>query len=198
MITQETKYNVKNRSSSTVVYRIPETNLRREFAPGETKVIPFGELEKLTYQPGGRELLENFLQIVEEEVTSNLNVHREPEYNLTEAQIKDLLLKGSLDSFLDALDFAPIGVIDLIKTMSVSLPLTDYNKRDALKKKTGFDVDKALMHIEEEKAEEAASKNAAAAAQPAERRVKVEEKPAGRRTTPNYRIVGEDNTNKAE
>lgn len=198
MITQETKYNVKNRSSSTVVYRIPETNLRREFAPGETKVLPFGELEKLTYQPGGRELLENFLQIVEEEVTSNLNVHREPEYNLSEAQIKDLLLKGSLDSFLDALDFAPIGVIDLIKTMSVSLPLTDYNKRDALKKKTGFDVDKALMHIEEEKAEEAASKNAAAAAQPAERRVKVEEKPAGRRTTPNYKIVGEDNTNKTE
>lgn len=198
MITQETKYNVKNRSSSTVVYRIPETNLRREFAPGETKVIPFGELEKLTYQPGGRELLENFLQIVEEEVTSNLNVHREPEYNLSEAQIKDLLLKGSLDSFLDALDFAPIGVIDLIKTMSVSLPLTDYNKRDALKKKTGFDVDKALMHIEEEKAEEAASKNAAAAAQPAERRVKVEEKPAGRRTTPNYKIVGEDDTSKTE
>ena len=30
MITQTTMYNVKNRSSSTVVYRIPETGLRRE------------------------------------------------------------------------------------------------------------------------------------------------------------------------
>jgi len=49
MITQTTMYNVKNRSSSMVVYRIPETNLRREFAPGETKRVPFGELEKLTY-----------------------------------------------------------------------------------------------------------------------------------------------------
>ena len=49
MITQTTMYNVKNRSSSMVVYKIPETNLRREFAPGETKRIPFGELEKLTY-----------------------------------------------------------------------------------------------------------------------------------------------------
>lgn len=49
MITETTMYNVKNRSSSVVTYRIPETNLRREFAPGETKRIPFGELEKLTY-----------------------------------------------------------------------------------------------------------------------------------------------------
>jgi len=129
MITETTMYNVKNRSTSMVVYKIPETNLRREFAPGETKRIPFGELEKLTYQQGGKELLENFLQIVDEAVTKDLNVHREPEYNMSENQVKDLLVSGSLDAFLDALDFAPIGVIDLIKSLAVSLPLTDYNKR---------------------------------------------------------------------
>lgn len=61
MITQDTIFNVKNRSSSVAVYRIPELNIRREFAPGETKKISFGELEKLTYQSGGRELIENFL-----------------------------------------------------------------------------------------------------------------------------------------
>lgn len=186
MITQETMYNVKNRSSSMVVYRIPETNLRREFAPGETKRIPFGELEKLTYQSGGRELLENFLQILEEEVTTNLNVHRELEYDMSEAQVRDLLLTGSLDAFLDALDFAPIGVIDLIKSMAVTLPLTNLQKRKALKDKTGFDVDKALMHIEEEQLEENAGKTAPA---PVERRVKEEVKPAGRRTTPSYKVT---------
>ena len=156
MIEQNTMYNVKNRSSSVVVYRIPETNLRREFAPGETKRVPFGELEKLTYQEGGRELLENFLQIVEEEVTTDLNVKREIEYNMSEAEVAELLRTGSLDAFLDALDFAPIGVIDLIKSLAVQLPLTDIDKRKALKQKTGFDVDKALVHIEEEKAEEEA------------------------------------------
>ena len=186
MITQETMYNVKNRSSSMVVYRIPETNLRREFAPGETKRIPFGELEKLTYQSGGRELLENFLQILEEEVTTNLNVHRELEYDMSEEQVRDLLLTGSVDAFLDALDFAPIGVIDLIKSMAVALPLTNLQKRKALKDKTGFDVDRALMHIEEERAEENADKVNSA---PAERRVKEEVKPAGRRTTPSYKVT---------
>lgn len=187
MINQETMYNVKNRSSSVVVYRIPESNLRREFAPGETKRIPFGELEKLTYQQGGREMLEQFLQIVDEVVTTDLNVHREVEYNMSESQIKDLLISGSLDAFLDALDFAPIGVIDLIKTMAVKLPLTDLNKRKALKEKTGFDVDKALTHIEEEKAEEGEHITPNAP----ERRVK----PATtkeRRTTTNYKVVNKE------
>lgn len=184
MITENTTYNVKNRSSSVVVYRIPESNLRREFAPGETKKIPFGELEKLTYQQGGRELLEQFLQIVDEAVTQDLNIHREVEYDMSENQVKELLLTGSIDAFLDALDFAPMGVIDLIKTLSVSLPLTDFNKRKILKEKTGFDVDKALMHIEEEKAEEAP------AAEP-HRRVKPATESSGptRRTTPKYKVT---------
>ena len=189
MINQDTMYNVKNRSSSVVVYRIPENNIRREFAPGEIKKIAFGELEKLTYQSGGRELLENFLQIVDEAVTSNLNVHREVEYDMSEAQIKDLLLSGSLDAFLDALDFAPIGVIDLIKTLSVQLPLTDLNKRRALKEKTGFDVDRAIVHIEEERAAERdKNKIDTSEAAPA-RRVKTETAPAGRRTTSNYKVT---------
>ena len=188
MLTQETKMNVKNRSSSVVVYRIPETNLRREFAPGEVKSIPFGELEKLTYQEGGRELLENFLQLIEEEATQDLGVRREPEYNMSEAQVRDLMVSGSLDSFLDALDFAPIGVIDLIKTMAVQLPLSDIAKRKALKEKTGFDVDKALMHIEEEKAEENAPEQ-----QPAVTGRRVQPKttaaPEGRRTESKYTIT---------
>ena len=189
MITSDTMYNVKNRSSSVVVYRIPETNLRREFQPGETKKIPFGELEKLTYQPGGHTLLEEFLQIVDEAVTNNLNVHREVEYDMSETQIRDLLTHGSLDAFLDALDFAPIGVIDLIKTMSVSLPLEDYNKRQALLEKTGFDVDKAVANLQAEKAEEKTAANESAA--PTERRVKPAVQ-TGRRTAPNYKVVAKD------
>jgi hypothetical protein len=195
MITQDTTYNVKNRSSSVVVYRIPETNLRREFAVGETKKIPFSELEKLTYQPGGKELIEQFLQIMDEEVTTDLNIQKEPEYNMSEAQVKELLINGSLDAFLDALDFAPIGVIDLIKSYAVSLPLTDLNKRKALKTKTGFDVDSALRHLEEEKVEEAEEKGGVSEAPV--RRVQ----PAttgGRRTTPKYNVVKTEEASTSE
>ena len=189
MIQFDTMYNVKNRSSSIVVYRIPETNLRREFAPGEVKRIPFAELEKLTYQPGGRELLENFLQILENEVTDTLNVHRELEYDMSEAQIRDLLLYDSLDAFLDALDFAPLGVQDLIKTLAVQLPLTDLNKRKALKEKTGFDVDKALMHIEEEKIAENEGKKETSTNTTRRVKLATEDAPKGRRTTPTYNVT---------
>lgn len=189
MINQTDMYNVKNRSSSVVVYSIPESNLRRTFAPGETKRIPFSELEKLTYQPGGRELIANFLQIMEEEVTQDLNIHREPEYNMSEAQVRDLILNGSLDAFLDALDFAPIGVIDLIKSLSVSLPITDFKKREALLKKTGFDVDKAIANDKASKESDEPS-NILEDVSPNKRRVVQEGAPQGRRTAGNnYKVI---------
>ena len=176
----ETKmYNVKNRSTSRVVYKIPEGNIRREFAPGESKRIDFEELERLSYQTGGRELMANYLQIMSAEATADLGIHTEPEYNMTEEQIIDLIKTGSLDAFLDCLDFAPVGVIDLLKTFAVSIPLTDYDKRQALKEKTGFDVDVALKNKMADEAEEKTNLNNNA---PAARRVQPEAQSSGRRT----------------
>jgi hypothetical protein len=37
-------YNVKNRSAGVVIYKIPEQNIRRHFAIGETKRISYSEL----------------------------------------------------------------------------------------------------------------------------------------------------------
>ena len=171
-------YNVKNRSAGMVVYKIPEDGIRREFAPGETKKISFKELEKLSYQSGGRALMTNFLQIYDEKVTQELNIHTENEYYMSEEQIKELLVSGSLAAFLDCLDYAPIGVIDLIKKFAVTLPLNDVEKRQALLTKTGFDVSKALEHIREEKADDIAetiNNNTTTT--------------SGRRTTTNYKVV---------
>lgn len=184
---------VKNRSASLAVYSIPEINIRREFAPGETKNITYGELEKLSYQPGGRAIMQNFLQIIDPEATGDLGINREPEYDLSEQQIVDLMTKGSLDAFLDCLDFAPVGVIDLIKKFSVSLPLNDIDKRDALKKKTGFDVTVALANMQKEKEDMETP-----AVENKERRVKTESAPEGRRTTPKYNVVQPTTTAKLD
>ena len=184
-------FQVKNRSASMAIYNIPEDNIRREFAPGETKRITFDELEKLSYQPGGRELMANFLQIIEEAATEALGIHREPEYNLSEEQIIELLKNGSQDAFLDALDFAPTGVIDLIKKFAVSLPLSDLNKIMALKEKTGFDVTKALAAIQAEREEEKEEEQIIEQEAP-KRRVQQPSKQEGRRTTTQYKVVSEN------
>ena len=136
---RNTLFNVKNRSAGMVVYKLPELGIRREFAPGETKKISYDELEKLTYQSGGRTLMNKYLQInsTQEKVSAvavldELNLKHEPEYFMSEAQVTELLKNGSMDEFLDCLDFAPAGVIDLIKDISVKLPLNDIEKRAAI------------------------------------------------------------------
>lgn len=198
-MTNETYFNVKNRSAGIVVYSIPEDGVRREFAPNETKRIRFQELEKLSYQSGGRELMQHFLQITNAEVLNNLNIQAEPEYYMNDEQVIDLIKNGSIEAWLDCLDFAPIGVIDLVKKYAVAVPVSDIEKRRTLKQKTGFDVDAALRHIEEERLEEEAMKNANSAAVTAEqkageRRVKAAQEEAApqRRTTPKYKVVNSD------
>lgn len=171
-------YEVKNRSSSVLVYRIQDTGVRREFLPGEVKKIDHDELEKLSYQPGGMSAIANYLQIKDPEGVKEFTKKVEPEYYLTEEQIVDLILNGSLDSFLDCLDFAPSGVIELVKDLSVSLPISDYEKRQALKDKLGFNVDAAIQHVQEEKNEKKAESTEEA---PTQRRVKTT---TGRRTDP--------------
>lgn len=179
---------VKNRSNSTAVYTIPELgdrrSIRREFAPGETKKINEEELEALTFIPGGTVLLTDYLQILDEKTTEDLLHSVEPEYNMSEADIKNLLVNGSLDAFLDCLDFAPSGVIDIVKKMAVELPLNDTRKREALRDKTGFDVDLVIKHnreVEEAEKEKGVNKTPEAK----ERRVQE----SGRRTTANYKVV---------
>ena len=165
-------YGVKNVSAGVVIYKIPEINIRREFMAGETKSgISFEELEKLTYQAGGRELLANYLQIVDKKVLQDLGVTTEPEYFYTEEKIMNIMKNGTLDEFLDLLDFAPIGRLDLIKKFAVSLPLTDTIKIEHILKKTGFDVSKAIRMDKADKAVE----QTAAPAKNSRRRVAIEE-----------------------
>ena len=180
----ETMCIVKNRSASMVVYRIPEDGIRREFAPGESKRVRFSELEKLSYQSGGRALMANFLQINDETVTENLNIPTEPEYYMSEEQIVDLIQTGTMDAFMDCLDFAPVGIIDLIKKYAVSLPMNSIEKRQVLKDKTGFDVSRAIEHIEAEKAEDNGT----------EKIVPATTTTTGRRTTTNYKVVSKADT----
>ena len=181
-----TMYRVKNRRASTVVYKIPEDGVRREFKPGQTLQISSEELEKLTYQPGGTLILSQFLQILDLEGIQKANIKTEPEYHMSEADVSKLITSGSLDAFLDCLDFAPIGVIDLIKKLSISIPMVDIQKRKALKEKTGFDVEAALKHQEEDKEDD---QKTILKQNNGERRVQPEAAPAGRRTAPKYNIV---------
>lgn len=189
--------NVKNRSASVIVYSIPEDGIRRSFSPGETKKISYQELEKLTYQAGGMNILTKFLQVQSQDALQTFNMKVEPEYHMSEQDVARLIASGSLDEFLDALDFAPTGIIDLIKKFSISIPLVDPAKRDALKKKTGFDVEAALRNIKAEKEEDQKPSIDDSADAAPKRRVQKEAAPE-RRTVPKYNVVSKEENKASE
>ena len=162
---------VENRSAGKIVYQIPDRHIRRELAPRQSIRVPKEEVEALSYTAGGLDLIRNHLLVKDEEVLDELNIHREPEYYMNADNVAKLIKEGTLDEFKDALDFAPDGVKDMIKDLSVQIPLNDYSKRQALKEMTGFDVDAAIQHDKENKAIEEGEKPAAAA--PKTRRIQA-------------------------
>ena len=62
MLEDKTILKVSNRDNGSVGYTIPDLgNLHRTFQPGETKEVTMGELRKLSYLPGGLNILKNLL-----------------------------------------------------------------------------------------------------------------------------------------
>lgn len=153
MIEDNKVIKITNRDNGTIGYSIPDLgNLYRKFEPGETKDVTMDELRKLSWVPGGMYLLKNCLIIRDNEALREILTEVEPEYYYTEKEILELLKTGSMDSFLDCLDFAPDGVIQLIKDLAVKTELNDVAKREAILAKTGFNVTKAI-EINKESAE---------------------------------------------
>lgn len=161
--------NVTNKSAGQVIYSLPDERIRRVFAPKEKKVLEVKELEKLVQRGGGKELFYNFLQVDDIEIANYLiNGEVAPEYKIKEADMPAWMNECSLPEFQDALDFAPQGMIDIIKKLAVDMPLNDYSKREAIKEQLGFDVSKAL------EMKKASEENAAVApTKPAGRRVAI-------------------------
>jgi len=181
----ETLIVVKNRNNGSTGYTLPDSNVRRTFAPGESKKIPLGELKSLQYSSGGSFILDNLLVIESQEALDALNMKVEPEYFYDEAKIKDLLYNSNMDEFLDFLDFATEGAIEIAKDIAVKEQIPDTRKREAISKKTGFSIDSAIninkiMDAEDEKTEETEQKK--------ERRVQNEGQPTRRTAVPEIKI----------
>lgn len=188
MIKDDQLVKVRNRVNGSVGYTL-DGGFHRTINTGETKQVPFKELRELQYAPGGEYALNNLLVVEDEEALKMLNMTVEPEYFYNEEKIKELLWTGSIDAFADFLDFAPEGAIEIAKDIAIKEQIPDVRKRDMISKKTGLNINNAIMvneimDSEDEETEEEPTK---------QRRVQVgetETKPAGRRVAvPEYKVV---------
>ena len=197
MIKDDTLINVRNRNNGTTGYTLADgAKETRLWAENEIKKITFAELKRVSYLPGGTELLRDYLVIEDPAAIEALNVgidiQEQPEYLYTENEIRDLLFNGSLDELKDFLDFSPDGGIEIAKQIAVNEELPDMRKRKIISEATGFNINTAIeindMMKDNSVAEDAAPKK--------QRRVVKEteaapapEKPT-RRTT-SYKIVNQ-------
>ena len=191
MVENNMTVKVTNRDNGSVGYTIPDLNIHRTFQPKESKEISAEELRKLSYLPGGDVIIRDYLIIHNNpELLKELLGEVEPEYYYSEEEVKALLLTGSLEQLQDCLDFAPNGVIDLIKSLAVSLKIDNVSKRKAIQDKTGFNVTRAI-EINEETDEETASKEGTQGRRAAPITAKSEEAQQRRSAPPKYNVVSQ-------
>ena len=190
MVENNMTIKVTNRDNGSVGYSVPDLGVHRTFQPKESKEISAEELRKLSYLPGGDVIIKDYLIIHNEELLKELLGEVEPEYYYSEDEVKTLLLSGSLEQLQDCLDFAPNGVIDLIKSLAVSLKIDNVSKRKAIQEKTGFNVTRAI-EINEETEEEETSKENNQGRRAAPISTKKEDAPQRRSAPPKYNVVSQ-------
>ena len=193
-LSRDYKVNVTNRSNATVILRVPDRHFRAELNPKETRMLTYGDILDVAAQPGGRSLIYNFLLVQDQTaLREGLNVKEEPEYWLTEDKIPSWMQTCPLPEFEDALNFAPQGVLDLIKKYAVSLPLNDMAKREAIQKFLQFNVTLAITNNEKSSADEVSTSTSAARRSSSVSDVPGTETEPNTETAPRYKRISTTN-----
>lgn len=140
------KVEVFNRSGGSYAYKIDSIGVTRYWKrPGDHLNIEIGELIELKTVPGGRKSLKEYLLIKDKEALKIIfeGEELEPEYQYGIEEVDFLLYEGESEQLLDALDYAPKGVLDLIKKNSVQKLPNTTAKIEAINKKFKTDINKA-------------------------------------------------------
>ena len=141
-LTGERAIRVWKRAKGKVVYSLDDPKVYRVWNRNdEVKMITFHELYTLSNAPGGRGILQYFLLIKDQEVLQALDLPLDPEYQYTEEDCRKLILKGTKDQILDALEFGGYGVATLIKKAATEVKIDSTSRKKMINGIFGFDLD---------------------------------------------------------
>ena len=128
-------------------YILTSSGRARRLMPNVVMRVTAGELRELFWQPGGAFLLQNFIHVGNKELAAEFGVPADAiEYDWTEKDIVKCLTVDNLDVLLDALDFAPAGIVETLKDKAIELEITDLTKIKAISDKTGIDINAAIKN----------------------------------------------------
>jgi len=189
---KDRRVKVVNRTGGSLAYKIDTLRVTRHWPkPGDYLNISISELSELKTVPGGNYILKECVIIEDKEALNILfpDTELEPEYNYGLKEVETLLYEADLDQLLDALDFAPKGVLDLIKTKAAEKLPNETAKIEAINKKFKIDLVKINELYQEKEIKEQAPK------QTRKRRTApiIETKELKQESSlPKYKVVKED------
>lgn len=140
---------VENLSDLQCGYVLISNGATRRFGPHVHRDIPAGELRELYLQHGGPYLLQNYLRVYNKELAEEFGVSDDAydhEYSWTTRDVDNCLNNDDIDVLLDALDFAPQGIIDSLKERAVELEIPDKRKLEAIGKKTNSNLEAMIRN----------------------------------------------------
>lgn len=140
---------VENLSDLQVGYVLASSKVTRRFMPHVYMSISARELRELSYQRGGLYLLQNYLRIYNKDLAAEFGVSKDSfdhEYNWTSDDIDACLKSSDINKLLDALDFAPQGIVDTIKQRAIDMEIPDKRKLEAIGKRTNCDMESIIRN----------------------------------------------------
>lgn len=147
LISDDTLVPIRSIVNCQTGYILPSSGRSRRLMPDVTMRVTAGELRELFFSPGGSILLQNYINVGNKSLAAEFGVPYDAiEYDWTEADVKKCLLEDNIDVLLDALDFAPQGIIETLKDDAIKLEINDRAKIKAIADKTGVDIDAAIKN----------------------------------------------------
>lgn len=147
LISDDTIVPIHNIVNCETGYMLTSSGRSRRLMPGVTMRVTAGELRELFYQPGGAIMLQNYICVGNKDLAAEFGVPDDMiEYNWTIDDVRECLQEKPLDVLLDALDFAPQGIVESLKDEAIALEITDKRKIEVIAKKTGVDIDAAIRN----------------------------------------------------
>lgn len=145
LISDDSLITIENMVGHDISYTITSLGVHRKIMPGISIRVKAQELRALYAEPGGEVMLRNYLRVCDKQMQQEFGIpESQIEYNWTTADIDDVLLNKPEEYLLDALDFAPDGIIEQIKQRAIELELPDNNKRKDIMNRTGVNITKNI------------------------------------------------------
>lgn len=149
IIDNDAEVQVENMTDIPIGYVLPSSGVIRRFVPSVAVAVKVRELRELSYQNGGEDMLRNYLRVKNRDLAREFGVSDDSfdnEYNWTEKDIDNALNSADIDILLDALDFAPEGIVTYLKNRAIKLEIPDTRKLEAIGRKTGCDMQEIIRN----------------------------------------------------